>query len=307
MDEVIAEAFELPAYWKKNVSGATLTTIKIGGEIRYLARVKSEEDVLESIAVAEAHNLPVKILGAGSNVIIGDQGWPGLILISQFDQIEVLGDVQNGEVMAGSGVFLPKLINFCIENGWSGLENFARIPCQVGGATVNNIHGKDGVLWSEYLIKVEGINLKTRQLFSMQTGECDFAYDQSIFQGSDLFITNVVLKVPNMGITFKEQIRERYDAFLKQKSAIQPVQSNAGCTFKNQEKPAGWYIDQVGMKGFQIGEIAVFEGHANFLINLGGGTAKDYLEMVKTIQKKVGDNFGVQLVPEVEIWEEQNA
>lgn len=290
----------LPAFWKENVLGSSLTTIKIGGNVRYVAYPSSELELLETVKIAQEMSLKIKILGAGSNVIISDDGFSGLIIISRFEGTKVVGGIENGELEVGSGEPLGKLINFCIENGLSGAENFARIPCQVGGATVNNIHGMNVKLWSEYVLSVQGIDLNALEPFELLASECEFGYDQSIFQQKSLFISKVVLKFPYVGKTQSDILRQSYLDNLQKKSVVQPVLPNSGCAFKNLEKSAGWYIDQLGYRGFELGGVAVHTEHGNFIVNKNGGTAREYLELSKQISQKALEKYGVKLEEEVE-------
>jgi UDP-N-acetylmuramate dehydrogenase len=251
---------------------APYTTVKIGGPADIFIHTHSSEEFKNILSFlknesAEAND-SITILGNGSNVLISDSGIRGIVIKNDSNEIEIL---PNNQIKVSSGVQLPQLINFTLDNNLVGLEEFAYIPSTIGGAIAGNIHGDDKHLFSQFVISVEKINN---------------------------FIISAILQLnPGDTVTAKQ----KFQNILQKKSAIQSMNS-LGSVFKNNpnQDPSGMIIDQkLNLKGYSIGDAQISPLHANFIINNGHATAADYFKLVKFIQTQAQEKLGIALEPEI--------
>jgi glutamate racemase len=296
-----------PSFVKKEVAASTITTMKNGGKVEYLAEPKDLEELKLVLDWAKTQALSIKIIGGGSDVLLSEAGFTGLLLHPANRSLEFL---EGGKVKVGAGMAFGQLVALCLQKGLVGLEYFARIPCQVGGAIYNNIHGLEGHLISQLVTEVTSIDLNQFLVKHFQPQELDFAYDQSIFQQNGQLIYEVTLQLKPQSTTETQERQAYYLEQSKIKSQKQPAGPNAGSVFKNLAKPvegdnkaAAWYIDQCGLKGLRIGGMQVDLKHANFIVNVDHGTQTDFILLVKQIQTRVQEKFGFRLEPEVECWQ----
>lgn len=357
---------EIPSYWQAGVLPTKLVNMQIGGQIRYLAKATTVAQILESYQVAQEHQLPVRILGGGSNIILPDEGFDGLLIKPQLLEKEIvhsLGpwqaaiatnkeeqqaqgryDATEGEeflklhdevapsgetvyVRLGAGVPWGQAAIWTLTQGLIGFHLFARIPCVIGGSLYNNIHGGKHLL-SEFVVAATVCNLKTGEEQILSLPELQLGYDTSIFHTQKhLVITSVMfaLKRPE-DAALAASAKDQYVAWTKDKTRVQPAGANCGSVFQNRhltesdpgdaQTAAAWYIDQLGWRGSWRGKLQVFEGHANFIINHGGGTQADFIGLVKDIRTSVYERFNFWLTPEAEcigpagetlVWQEGEA
>lgn len=212
-------------------------------------------------------------------------------------------------VKIDSGVNLPYAINYLIENGVTGLQWFAYIPGTIGGAIYCNIHGGN-YHFSDYINEIEILNLDTNQIKTYPKNEFGWDYDKSFFQSNDnLIILSVTLKL-YLGNT--DRAKDTVGKWVKQKAEIQSMNST-GSVFKNpkleeclplwnEQKSTGWIIDhELNVKGQSIGDAQISPLHANFIINNGNATAKDYLALINLIQSQMQKKFGFQFELEIKL------
>ena len=210
-------------------------------------------------------------------------------------------------VKIDSGVNLPYAINYLIENGVTGLQWFAYIPGTIGGAIYCNIHGGN-YHFSDYIHEIEILNLDTNQIKTYPKNEFGWDYDKSFFQSNNnLVILSVILKL-HLGDPLRA--KNTAEEWIRQKAKIQSM-SSIGSVFKNpkleecltiwnEQKSTGWIIDhELNLKGYSIGDAQISPNHANFIINNGHTTAKDYLALINLIQSKVQEKFGFKFEPEI--------
>ena len=268
------------------------TTYRIGGPADLFYEAKTEEELVKAIKLARKLKIPYFILGGGSNVLVSDKGFRGLVIKIRNTQYVI----RNTRIIAGAGLQLARVVQLTAENSLSGLEFAAGIPGTVGGA----VRGNAGA-WSQ---SVGERILRAKVLISdgrvkwIKGSNCQFAYRHSRFKESG----EIILKAEfSLKLGDKEEIKKKIDENLKKRSG-QPREPSLGCIFVN-PKPdsAGRLIDEAGLKGKQIGQAQISPKHANFIVNLGGASCDDVLELIMLAKKEVKKKFGVDLKEEIEI------
>ena len=319
------------------------TFLKIGGTSDIFYEAETTDDFKKAVVEARKLEIPITILGDGSNVLISDNGIKGLVLIDRSDKIEILDEDKEGinlkkikkpiyrlesdkkqgtfkyefkdldydeseksrvRVQMDSGVNLPKAIDFLLDKGITGLQWYAGIPGTIGGAIFNNIHGGTHFM-SEVLDSVTVLDLQGGSN-TLRIEDLGVDYDKSRFQDTGEIILDATF------LLFKGDVdKAKYVRFewAKRKS-LQP-RNAPGCAFHNltQEQKeklgipttsAGFVIEHLlKMTGFKIGDAAISKDHHNFIVNEGKATAKNYLEVMKTIYNKAKKELGIELVPEI--------
>ena len=282
---------------KENVSLAKYTTFKIGGPARYFYVAKTEKDLIKAIEAAKKCKLPFFILGGGSNLLVADKGYRGLIINFQFS----IFNFQKNKVIAGAGTKLADLVKDSAEKSLTGLEWAAGIPGTVGGAIYGNA-GAFGGSMDKIIKTVRVLNAASSkyQVTSIRNKDCKFGYRNSIFRrNKNLLILSCEIKLKRGD---KKIILEKIKKNLKERKEVQPLDfPSAGSIFKNPKGcPAGKLIEKCGLKGKKIGGAKISEKHANFIVNLGGARAKDVKKLIDLIKKKVENKFGITLKEEIE-------
>ena len=276
---------------------APFTTWRIGGPAELLATPEDPIDLVHALKWAAASGTPWRILGNGSNLLIRDEGVRGLVLRVRrtLDGIHVEGT----RVVAGAGASFPAVANAAAHHGLAGLEFAAGIPGSVGGAVVMNAG------WHQY----ETGNVVLRVDFLTPDGErelwprerCAFGYRTSAFKGRAGIILEATF---GLAQDDPEAVRARLDQFAASRRQNQPTElPSCGSVFlKPPGDFAGRLIEAAGLKGAREGGIEVSTKHANFFVNVGGGTAHDVLALVARVEREVNERFGVKLQREFEVW-----
>ena len=306
---------------QKNIKMAIHTSFNIGGETRYFVEVMNENELEEALKYALENKIDFFVLGSGSNILISDNGFDGIIIKLKTEDLKLKVN-ENNSIECFAGESLAKIVNFARDNSLSGLEWAVGIPGTIGGAVRGNAGAFSGDM-QNIVDRVECIytddNLK-KKIFSAK--ECQFAYRNSLFKKNpDLIIASVIFKLKEGN---REEINNKMRNIILQRKEKNPRESkNAGSFFVNPvinnkklleefEKdsgkkninniiPAGWLIQEAGLSGKQIGGAAVSEKHANFIVNIGNATAEDVIMLASIIKQKVRTKFGVQLVEEVRL------
>ena len=305
---------------KQNIPLAQFTTFRIGGPAKFFCEVRNEEEIGEALNYARENNLEIFVLGGGSNLLISDEGFSGLVIRMQNVEYQVLED----KIKCGAGVSLAEIVNLTIKNSLAGFEWAAGIPGTIGGAIRGNAGIPSGYM-SDAIEEVDVVEFfgDKYQIKNYNCQACEFAYRESIFKKNPkLIILSCLLKLEKGK---KEEISEKIRGIVaKRLKAINPnpKEPSSGSFFKNPkvddvelvarfEKetgqktlggkiPAGWLIDEVGLRGKKIGQVMVSEKHANFLVNLGGARAQDVIMLASFIKMKVRDELGIELREEVQ-------
>ena len=266
------------------------TSFKIGGPADYFCVVTTIDELDQALVWAKKKCCKTFILGAGSNLLISDKGFRGLVINVAFDWIEYKGNL----VRVGAGVLLSKLIKQLADQGLAGLEFLAGVPGSVGGAAVMNAGA-----WDNNIGKfVEGVFVvdKNGQGHILKHKELKFKYRKSVLQSGSLAVVEVILKLRKGK---KDRIRAKIKKNLAKRRDKQPLNlPSCGSVFKNpQGKHAGYLIEQAGLRGLRIGDAEVSKKHGNFIVNLGKAKASDVLKLITVIQKRVKP----KLKPEVKL------
>lgn len=278
------------------------TSFSIGGPAEALVKVQGHNELAALMEFVDRRQVPWRIIGRGTNLLVPDEGYAGVIVIlgAGFQQVDFGEHSAGGRsiVSAGAGCGLARVAMSCMEKGLAGLEFAGGIPGTIGGAVIMNAGawGADiaGILRTVTVLTREGQQILSRQ-------SLDFGYrcwrDFKKFQGRQV-ITAVELELIEDD---PEMIRERCARLQEKRRNSQPRgQGNAGSFFKNPPgDSAGRLIEKSGLKGKRIGGAMISELHANFLVNAGGATAADVLALMKCVQEKVRQDSGIELEPEV--------
>ncbi|WP_228060994.1 MULTISPECIES: UDP-N-acetylmuramate dehydrogenase [unclassified Coleofasciculus] len=283
---------------RSQVSLASLTSFRVGGPAEWYVAPRKIEDLQASFEWAYSRKLPITLLGAGSNLLVSDCGLPGLVICTRHLRSTHF-EFETGQVTAGSGVPIARLAWLAAEHGWEGLEWAVGIPGTVGGAVVMNA-GAHQSCAADLLVNTQTI-LPTGRVEVLAPSALDFNYRTSILQGSNRLVTQATFQL-KPGADPK-QVRAATTGHLEQRRNSQPYHlPSCGSVFRNPEShAAGWLIEQLGLKGYQIGGAQIAERHANFILNCGGAKARDIFQLIHHIQEQVEQHWSLCLEPEVRI------
>ena len=259
------------------------TALGVGGEAKYFAEVDSLYGLNILINLAKRNKVKCKVIGNGTNILVADVGYDGLII-----SLKKLGDVffKRDQVRAMAGASLDKLIKFALDNRLSGLEALSGIPATVGGAIVMNA-GAFGHNISDYITTVETLYQGKIKIYDKD--DCKFAYRKSRFLNKNEIIVSACFDLKERD---RESICNSIKSFLEVRKSIQPSGKSCGSVFKN-PKPhtAGALIDRAGLKGYSIGGATVSSQPGNFIITNTKTTAYDVYALIKYVKGKIKDDF----------------
>jgi UDP-N-acetylmuramate dehydrogenase len=292
------------------------TNFRIGGPARFFVEAKSLEDVKDAVAMAKRHGIDYVVLGGGSNMLVSDKGYGGLVI-----KIALRGFAIEGErVEAEAGALAVAVARASVDAGLAGFEWAISLPGTIGGA----VRGNAGCFGGETKDVIQSVKvLRGGEVVEFTNEELEFGYRESLIKHGKDIILSVVLDL-KPGNT--EKLKERMVAILTKRRESQPMnKSSAGCMFKNYEIKSeeelvsldkelglldgmkekkqvscGWLIDKLGMKGMTIGGAKISEQHGNFLMNLGDATAQDVVQLIQTVKDLVEEKTGIVLHEEVQ-------
>lgn len=275
------------------------TTFRIGGPARWMFLPRTAAQAGQVLALCYAQGVQPFFLGNGSNLLVSDAGYGGVIL-STAKLEQNLSVEDDTAIVADSGVLLARLANFAADRGLSGLEFASGIPGSLGGAVRMNAGAYGGEM-SQVLERVDYLD-ETGTLHSVTSAQCDFSYRRSVFCKKPWLITGALLRLKRGEVP---EIRGEMAELNRRRREKQPLEyPSAGSTFKRpQEYFAAALIEECGLKGFQVGGAQVSEKHSGFVINRGGATCADVLSLMDQVKSRVRNKTGVTLEPEVEILE----
>lgn len=314
---------------RENIPLAPYTTFKIGGPARYFYAAKTAEEIRQAARVAKELKLPYYVIGRGSNILVSDAGFEGLIIKVQSSKLKMekfpfeADQPEAGKIIeCDSGVPLGKLVNESVNAGLTGLEWMIGIPGTLGGAIYGNA-GAFGHTIGETVESVKFINPDNLEEKNLTGKECDFAYRHSAFKEKKYIILSAILKLKKGDRAESEKIIKEYIAKRRGKY---PVGPSAGSAFKNplikknqkafeklskrypetekfrsmEKIPAGWLIEEYGLLGKKIGGAMISKEHGNFIINTGGAASEDVIILTSLIKEKIRVNFGIQMEEEIQ-------
>lgn len=275
---------------------APLTWLKLGGPAQYFLEPRSPNELVAIIRCCHENDIPVHVLGGGSNLLVRDEGVSGAVLHlsgDAFSQIAVEGHI----VRAGSGALLSNVISQAVKAGLAGLENLTGIPGTIGGALKGNAGGRNGDI-GQFVSSVRVVTVKG-EIFTRTDDELSFGYRTSSI--NELAILDAVFE---LSPDEPEEITRRMRTLWIMKKATQPLSfQSAGCIFKNPRGlAAGALIEQAGLKGTKIGHASISDRHANFIVTEEEATFEDVHRLIELAKSRVSEQFGVELELEIQIW-----
>ncbi|MFS8834910.1 UDP-N-acetylmuramate dehydrogenase [Thermostichus sp. MS-CIW-21] len=276
---------------------APLTSFRVGGKAEWYCEPHNNLELQQCLAWARAQGIPVTLLGAGSNLLISDAGLPGLVIHTR--RLRGMQLLEGGRIWAAAGEPLVNLARAAAKRGWSGLEWAIGIPGTLGGAVVMNA-GAHGRAMSDVLVEVQILD-EEQEPCRLEPVDLQFGYRRSRLQDSPWTVTGATLQLlPGRD---PAQVQRQTQRHLNQRLSSQPYHlPSCGSVFRNPETyPAGWLIEQVGLKGYRIGGAQISERHANFILNCGQASANDIYRLICLAQEKVYQRWSIFLEPEVRI------
>lgn len=271
------------------------TTFGIGGIADCFVQPETVSQLQQVVKILKKYNSPIFILGGGANLLVRDKGIRGVVISTVgLKNIECKGN----KISVNSGVSIAKVAHFAAKNGLSGMEELSGIPGSIGGGVFMNA----GAYGGEMSHIVENVttcdfdgNLKEYSNF-----EIDYNYRHSVFMDNGDIIVNVTLTLKNGNIN---EIKQKINEYNSRRHEKQPLDKrSAGSTFK---RPKGHFvgkmIEELGLKGFSVGDAKVSTKHAGFLINDGNASCEDMLELIGEIQRRVKETYKVDLYTEVQV------
>jgi UDP-N-acetylmuramate dehydrogenase len=268
---------------------------KVGGPVDILLNPSSEEQVINTIALCKEHCVPYFIIGNGSNLLVRDGGIKGVVIkLSNLKTIKVNGN----EIFAECGALLTDVSKTALKESLTGFEFACGIPGSIGGAVYMNAGAYDGEI--SFIIKEARVIDDKNQIVTLNKEELELGYRTSAVMQKGYVVLSATFELKKGDY---ETIKARVDHLTKRRQDSQPLEyPSAGSTFK---RPEGYFVGKLiqdaGLKGFTMGRAGVSEKHSGFIINRGGATAKEVLDVIAYVQKVVKENYGVDLQPEVRI------
>jgi UDP-N-acetylmuramate dehydrogenase len=276
------------------------TTFGIGGPADAYAIAESEEQLKALADTAHRHAAPLFILGAGSNILVGDGGIRGLVIENRSGRVDEPIRQSNGSLLvrAHSGTSLAGLARRLSSAGLAGLEWACGIPGSLGGAVIYNAGAYGGCL-ADCLrsVRIANSSAEVAELAASELalGYRGSAFTRGLLQGKVVLSVDLILHEGD-----PQALATRVAELDARRQAAQPRERNAGSIFKNTpEHPAWWLIDQVGLRGHRIGDAQISPKHTNFIVNRGHARASDVKALMALAQERVEEGFGVRLEPEV--------
>ena len=295
------------------------TSFKIGGPADFFITANNIQEIREVVNIAKENNLPLKVVGNGTNLLVKDNGFRGIILKTNLQEIKItktknkdeintkykINGIENSTnckeeyiVNVQSGMLLGKLSQLLLKNDTGGFEFASGIPGTIGGAIKMNA-GAYGGEFKDIIQDVIYLN-EQNDIVVIQNTQCDFSYRHSLFSNKDYIILGCNLKLYK---DTKENIKNKLDENLQSRREKQPIEyPSAGSTFKRGEDfITAKLIDECGLKGYTIGGAQVSEKHAGFIINKNNATAEDVISLIKHVTEIVYEKTGKKINLEIEI------
>lgn len=283
---------------KPNVPLASQTSYRVGGEAEWYVAPKNVQELEASLEWYLSNDLPLTLLGAGSNLLVSDRGMSGLVISTRHLRSYEF-DTETGLLTADAGEPIARLAWKAAKRGWRGLEWAVGIPGTVGGAVVMNAGAHNQCL-ADLLVSTTVLS-PDGTVAQLKPEDLGYAYRTSNLQGDNRIVTRAIFQL-QPGFTKAEVMATANQNWTQRKNSQPYHLPSCGSVFRNpQPHAAGWLIEQLGLKGHKIGDAQVAHRHANFILNCGNATANDIFELIRYIQEKVEYHWSVCLEPEVKL------
>lgn len=270
------------------------TTFRVGGEAACLIKVLNSKELSKIITFLRQTEHEFFVLGNGSNLLVSDNGYEGVVLKleGEFNEIKTDGL----KIISGAGASLAAVARTAMEEGLTGMEFASGIPGTMGGAIVMNAGAYDGEM--KQVVKEVTVMDQEGNVLVLDNDTMEFGYRTSVIKNRPFIVLSVVLELQEGE---KAEIKKKMDDFAERRREKQPLEyASAGSTFKRPEGYfAGKLIMDAGLRGFSIGGARVSDKHCGFIINTGNASATDIAELIAEVQERVKEQFGVMLEPEV--------
>lgn len=300
---------------EKNISLKELNTFKVGGRASYFCRVSSIDELKEAVSFGKENGLPIFVLGGGSNILVSDDGFKGLVI-----KIELKGVVfKDDNLIVNAGEVWDDVVKLSVENNLYGIENMSFIPGTVGAGVVGNI-GAYGSEIKDVVEYVEVFDIENLKTINFKNSECNFKYRDSMFKKKSFIVTKVCLNLSKSGelnISYRD-IKEYFSskmATLKEvRIAIGNIRGKkfpdlnkygtAGCFFKNpfvdgNKIHLAKILDELGMKGLREGNVALYEKQPLVVVNFGNINANEIKNFTESVSQKVFNKTKIKVIPEI--------
>ena len=294
--KIVAALPDLGVQLKPRTSLAELTSLGIGGATDLLS-ITRHDAIPDLLNLLDGQAIPHKFLGGGSNLLVGDGELPWVVLQLASPQPDIVLEGNFAQVDAAAD--LGRTVTFCAKNDLGGMEGLIGVPGTIGGALRMNA-GAYGMQIGSYVREVKLYRAASRQMETLQGDQISFEYRHTSFAPDDMMLA-VKLELPSKPYP---EILKGIRICNEKRRASQPLgQKSAGCIFKNPPgASAGRMIDELGLKGLNVGDARVSDRHANFFVNSGKASAKDMLTLIAGVRERVEKSFGVILEYEVVVW-----
>lgn len=270
------------------------TTFRVGGEAQCLVRISESGQLEKLIPYLKKVEIPYFILGNGSNLLVGDKGYEGVILQigSRMSNISAEGNC----IRAGAGALLSQIARYAQERSLTGLEFASGIPGTIGGGVVMNAGAYDGEM--KQIVKEVTVMNDQGEMLILNGESMEFGYRTSVIKNRPFVVLEVLMCLQPGN---QEEISQKMEELARRRREKQPLEfASAGSTFKRPEGYfAGKLIMDAGLRGYSIGGAKVSEKHCGFVVNTGNATAADVAEVIEEVRERVKDKFGVELETEV--------
>lgn len=274
------------------------TSFKIGGPADAFIKVDNIEELKETLDLSKKNQIPLTIIGNGSNILVTDKGIRGITAKLNLKDIEIKNENNKQIIKVEAGVPVGLLAQKLLKEEITGFEELSGIPGTIGGAVIMNAgaHGKE---LKDILKKVTAMDYNGN-IHEFTNEECQFSYRNSRFQKEKYIILQATLELEKGNST---EIKEKMDEYMQFRKEKQPIEyPNAGSTFKRGEDfVTAKLIDEAGLKGYKIGGAQVSEKHAGFIVNVDNATAKDVIKLTDYIKEKIEEKFGKKINLEIQI------
>ncbi len=272
------------------------TTFRVGGPADVFVIPESVDEVKEAIRVAREEGIPYYVIGNGSNLLVGDHGFRGMIIQIYKNMNEIT--YNDGEITAQAGALLSTIAKIALNNEREGFEFASGIPGTLGGAVTMNAGAYGGEM--KHVLKNATVLTKEGEIITLPVEDLELGYRKSVIIDKEYVVLEAVIAL-SKGKT--EEITEKMNEYATARKTKQPLEyPSAGSTFK---RPTGYFagklIQDAGLRGYTVGGAQVSEKHCGFVINKGGATAADIVALMKDVNDKVVAEFGVPLEPEVKM------